>query len=195
MDDLPADDTVERAKSVPTSPWHRESGRPVTQYPNYPPRVSADPNPPRFDRPHPMKVLLLGLVVVVVVALVTVVAYLVLLGWHRPDRSYETWRILALGGVLAALAVGYGWRGYFLAGSAMQALALTVLWTVDVLSDPHTDDDGFLLVGMLSMLIGAAAGALCFSRPAQALRDALKRRSELHKAVNDFNNEPPRTSH
>ena len=120
-----------------------------------------------------MKVLLLGLVVVVVAALVTVVAYLVLLGWHRPDRSYETWRMLALGGVLA----------------------LTVLWTVDVLSDPHTDDDGFLLVGMLSMLIGAAAGALCFSRPAQALRDALKRRSELHKAVNDFNNEPPRTSH
>jgi glucose-6-phosphate-specific signal transduction histidine kinase len=125
---------------------------------------------------------------------VTVGAYLVLLGWHRPDRSYETWRILALGGVLAALAVGYGWRGYFLAGSAMQAIALTVVWTVDALSDPSTEDDGLLLIGLLSALVGTAAGALCVSRLAQALRDALVRRSDLRTAVNDFNNEQPSAS-
>jgi hypothetical protein len=142
-----------------------------------------------------VRVLAFGLVVVLVVALVTVGAYVVLLGWHRPDRSYETWRILALGGVLAALAVGYGWRGYFLAGSAAQAVALTVVWTVDVLSDPRTDDDGLLLCAVLSMLIGTAVGALCFSRVAQALCDALKRRSDLRKAVNDFNNERPSASH
>jgi hypothetical protein len=136
-------------------------------------------------------VLAFGLIVVLVVALVTVGAYLVLLGWHDPGRSYETWRILLLGGVLAAHAVGYGWRGYFLAGSAAQALALTMVWMVDVLSDPSTDDDGLLLFGVLSMLIGTAVGALCVSRLAQALHDALKRRAELSKAVNDFNNERP----
>jgi hypothetical protein len=131
-----------------------------------------------------MRVLLLGLVVVIVVVLVTVGAYLVLLGWHLSERSYETWRILALGGVVASLAVGYGWRGYFLAGSAMQAIALTVVWTVDALSDPSTEDDGLLLIGPLSALIGRA----------EALRDALVRRSDLRKAVNDFNNEQPSAS-
>jgi hypothetical protein len=93
------------------------------------------------------------------VIVVTVAAYLPLLGWHRL-QDYQTWKIWALVGVLAVLAAGYGWRGHVQAGSLVQALVLTLLWSVDAATDTAVASDGLWLAGALFVLVGTYAGAV-----------------------------------
>ncbi|HEY8302489.1 MAG TPA: SDR family NAD(P)-dependent oxidoreductase [Jatrophihabitans sp.] len=81
-----------------------------------------------------------------IVLLVTVAGYLLLLGWHRL-QEYQTGKVWALIGVLAALAGWYGWCGQVAVGALAQALILTVMWSVDATTSSTGGGDGMWLAG------------------------------------------------
>ena len=104
-------------------------------------------------------------------AVVTVAAYLALLGWHHL-QDYEGWKVWTLIGLLAALAVWYGWRADPGAGTLTQAATLTLLWSFDAATDPGVEEPNLWPVGAMFVLVGTAVGAAVVS----VLADGLRRR-------------------
>lgn len=113
-----------------------------------------------------------------IVLVVTVAGYLLLLGWHHL-QEYQTGKVWALIGVLAALAAWYGWRGQSLVGALTQALVLTVMWSVDATSDSTGGGDGMWLAGAIFVFVGTFVGAASVAVVAAAVatRRSTKRRN------------------
>ena len=102
-----------------------------------------------------------------VVCVVTVVAYLALLGWDQQKTlgadgyqhgPYEAWQVVATVGVLGVLAAWCGWRGRVLMGSGVGAAVFTVVWSVDAAT--NSESDGLWPVGAALVAVGTGGGFL-----------------------------------
>jgi hypothetical protein len=134
------------------------------QYPDFPARNDPGGREPSFDRRRLVAVVL-------VVALVTVATYRLMFGWH--DYAYGGSTVWTLVALLAMLAWWYGWIGYCAAGSLMQVVASTVVWSIDAATDPHVVGASMWPVGAMFVAVGTAAGAFGVSAMARAVRGAV----------------------
>lgn len=125
-----------------------------------------------------------------VVAGVTLVAYLALLGWDQtrdvaPDGStsgpYQPWQVAALVLLLAVLAVVAGAHGEraALLTTVTMTVVFTVAFSIDAMTEPPEHNDGLWPVGAVLVLFGTffSAGMVsALSRRFWAARRARRER-------------------
>ena len=129
-------------------------------YPRYP----SGTDPEVVDHYVRTRLVVAGLVVVI-----TIAAYLLLLGWHQQDEleSGKIWTFVAL---LVALALWYGWSGYPVAGSVAQIVVLTLIMSVDAGTQPHDVGGDGWAPGVLFVLFETALGTFVVSLLARSCR-------------------------
>lgn len=110
-----------------------------------------------------------------------VASYVLLLGWHQLPE-YQTGKVWALIGVLAALAAWYGWRGQVQVGALAQALIVTVMWSVDATTSGTGGGEGMWLAGAIFVFFGALAGAGAIASAATVVRRLTTRRDGVNRA-------------
>lgn len=108
-------------------------------------------------------------------AVVTVAAYLLLLGWHaektldpatgRETGPYDAWQVLLLIAVVAVTAFVLGRLGLALTAIAVVPLALAAVYAIDAATEP--DADGLWAIGTILVLVCAAGGVAVVSLLAQ----------------------------
>lgn len=106
-------------------------------------------------------------VTAVVVAVTSLAAYLLLLGWDQQKTlgadgylhgPYEAWQVAALVVVLAVGAAWSGWRHHSVVGASVAATTLTAIWSTDAATD--SENDGLWPVGALLVAIATMGGFL-----------------------------------
>ncbi|WP_073392043.1 hypothetical protein [Jatrophihabitans endophyticus] len=117
------------------------------------------------------------LLTVAVVLVATVVAYLGVLGWDQhktvgPDGfehgPYEPWQVVAVGAVIAAVAVWCGLRRAVWTGTVTATVVLTVCWSVDAASGG--DADGLWPIGAFLVACGTFGGFFAVAVVARSAR-------------------------
>lgn len=96
-----------------------------------------------------------------VVAALTVSAYLLWLGWHELDGNYayEPWRVIGLASTLCILVVAPTWRSAELGllSAAVVAVTVSVIWCWDAATTP-TEDASLWPIGAVFLVVGAVTG-------------------------------------
>lgn len=110
------------------------------------------------------------------VALVTVTAYLALLGWDQQKTRgadgylhgpYQPWQVGLLVGVLAAAAVWCGYRGQMWIGTVTATVTLTAAWSIDAATDAYDPD--LWPIGALMIASSTFVGFVTISGVSKAL--------------------------
>jgi len=119
----------------------------------------------------------------VVMAVLTVVAYLGWLGWDQqrnPDGSgpYDAWQVVGLALTLATMTAIVSWRSADvtqpLASVAMITALLTLAFSIDAATD-RTPDASMWPAGAILLYSGAASGLVVAAVLARALRQWIHR--------------------
>jgi hypothetical protein len=112
------------------------------------------------------------------VALATVAAYLLWLGWDQhydraPDGSvtgpYAAWQVVGLVLTLVVIAGACGWKQR--PGTAVVVISwvLTLCFAVDAVTEPPEHNDGLWVIGAVMVLGGALFGTATVAGAATAL--------------------------
>jgi hypothetical protein len=120
-------------------------------------------------------------------AVVTAAAYLLLLGWNAtkslaPEEPgsvgtecvgpHETWKVIALGAVLAAVVVAGTWFRHPVLVPAVVVATLVMVFTRDAITvDDPCSDANLLPVGVLLLLAGSSAAAAVLVAATRGIRN------------------------
>jgi MFS superfamily sulfate permease-like transporter len=123
----------------------------------------------------------------VLAACVTVVAYLLLLGWNAkmeltPEEPgavgtectgpHEPWQVATLAVVLAVLVIAGAWCRHEYVVPSLCVITLTLLFTLDAVTvDDPCADNSLLGVGVVLLLAGSSIAATVLAVVTVAVRD------------------------
>jgi hypothetical protein len=100
-------------------------------------------------------------------ALVTLAGYLALLGWDQ-DGLYQSWQVVLLVILLAALAAWAAARNAMWSGTVAAAVVMTVAFGIDAETD--VENDGLWPIGAAMVLVTTFGGFVLVGTVVEAIR-------------------------